>query len=160
MKRTGTPAGGPVYCKPIHRTPNVPRPARRRDEAFTQFFLEKIAGVQRAAPSGAIRVGCLPGEGRESRGQRPLAPSAKDASPARGGSPEGSALWRRLRRTSHVHYTKKGGNLPPFGPFIPQILPTVLYHQKPLRPLQKLPPRKLHRQVTRFQQPFPYHYQQ
>ena len=34
-----------------------PRPARRRNEAFTQFFLEKIAGVQRAAPFGAVRIG-------------------------------------------------------------------------------------------------------
>ena len=31
-------------------------------------------------------------------GGSPLAPAAEAASPARGGSPEGSALWRPLRR--------------------------------------------------------------
>ena len=35
------------------------------------------AGVQRAAPFGAVRIGRLPGEGRESRGQRPLVPAAE-----------------------------------------------------------------------------------
>ena len=43
------------------------RPARRRNEAFTQFFLEKIAGVQRAEPFGAVRVGRLSDEERRPR---------------------------------------------------------------------------------------------
>ena len=57
------------------------RPARRRNEAFTQFFLEKIAGVQRAAPSGAVHTGPPAAQARESRGQRPLVPSAQDRPP-------------------------------------------------------------------------------
>lgn len=35
-------------------------------------------GIQGAEPLGAHRVGGLPGEGRESRGQNPLALSAED----------------------------------------------------------------------------------
>ena len=36
-------------------------------------------------------------------GRVPLARSAQDAAPARGGSPEGSALWRPLRRRTRMH---------------------------------------------------------
>ena len=36
-------------------------------------------------------------------GGSPLAPAAEAASPARGGSPEGSALWRPLRRRTRMH---------------------------------------------------------
>ena len=39
---------------------------------------EAPAGIQGAEPLGARRGGGLPGEGRESRGQSPLAPSAED----------------------------------------------------------------------------------
>ncbi len=44
------------------------------------------AGVQRAAPFGAPRIGVGSGAKppRESRGQRPLVPAAEAASPARG----------------------------------------------------------------------------
>ena len=39
----------------------------QRNKAFTQFFLEKIAGVQRAEPSGAVRAGRRPGGGLQLR---------------------------------------------------------------------------------------------
>ncbi len=56
---SGSPEGRALWCRP-HRTP--PR---------------RGAGVQRAEPSGAVRIGRLPGEGRESRGQSPLVPAAE-----------------------------------------------------------------------------------
>ncbi len=50
------------WSMPYQQLPGT-HPARRRNKAFTQFFLEKIAGVQRAEPSGAVRAGRRPGEG-------------------------------------------------------------------------------------------------
>ncbi|NBI82832.1 hypothetical protein D3Z48_12225 [Clostridiaceae bacterium] len=52
-------------------TQAVPRPARRRDKAFTQFFLEKIAGFRGRAPDapeqGRVqgRALPLPAQGQE-----------------------------------------------------------------------------------------------
>ena len=47
------PAGGSWVQR---RKMNVSIPRRSGNKAFTQFFLEKIAGVQRAAPSGVSRT--------------------------------------------------------------------------------------------------------
>ena len=45
----------------------------------------------------------------ESRGQSPLVLSAEDAAPARGGSPEGKALWCCPQRTSpRVRFLSRG----------------------------------------------------
>ena len=81
------------------------------------------APIPPSRPQAKQRCVSISGSGvkpqRESRGQRPLVPSAQDASrrgagvqrtapsgavrigrpPARGGSPEGSALWCRPHRT-------------------------------------------------------------
>ena len=115
-------AGRSALHKQSAQYPN-PRPARRRSrdaQHLRGLGSMTPAGVQRAAPSGArrkgagagqnpaaVRAGRRPGEGQESRGQRPLVHAAKarvqgralplsaqDAAPARGGSPEGRALWR------------------------------------------------------------------
>ena len=114
-------AGRSALHKQSAQYPN-PRPARRRSrdaQHLRGLGSMTPAGVQRAAPSGArrkgagagqnpaaVRAGRRPGEGQESRGQRPLVHAAKarvqgralplsaqDAAPARGGSPEGRALW-------------------------------------------------------------------
>ncbi len=71
----------------------VPRPAAARKP-------QRGVGVQRAEPFGARRIGGSR-RGRESRGRSPLAPAA-EAAPGEGGSPEGRALWRPLRRRTSI----------------------------------------------------------
>ena len=80
-------SGGPVSSASSNISAPSPRPARRRNKRC-----ECISGSGVKAPSGcpvgsarwcrphraARCAGGRPGEGRESRGQRPLAPSAED----------------------------------------------------------------------------------
>ena len=61
-----------------HRVVKAPVPPAGEMKLLLNFFSKKL---------------------RESRGRRPLVPSAQDRPPRRRGSPEGSALWCRPHRT-------------------------------------------------------------